>query len=190
MRPDLLLAYADLVEASQPSIAYCREYGIDFAATVPACGGVFLAEVEPHGRTFEPREGAAIAAWCEALAEDAETVLDVVAWPVEQPAHWWTLSGFAPALGMAHAINGATYSFGGALHLHRTPLAWLQAGCNGAVILDPSVGARWLLDLPAPRIAAEDDAHACEIMRARQALTERQTIVVPQGRRQPDREAA
>ena len=190
MRPDLLLAYAELVAASRSSLDYCRANGIDFGATVPGCGGVHVAAIEPTGRHFEPREDGLLAAWCDALAEDAQTVVDVVAWPVEQPAHWWTLSGFAPALGMAHASNAATYSFGGALHLHRTPRAWLQAGCNGAAILDASAGARWLLDLSAPRIAAEDDAHAREIMRARQALTERQTIVVPQGRRQPKREAA
>ena len=190
MRPDLLLARLDLIEISRSSLGYCQTNGIDFGATVPGCGGVHVAGIEPAGERFEPRGDGLLAAWCDALAEDAETVVDVVAWPVEQPAHWWTLSGFASALGMAHAANAATYSFGGALHLHRTPLAWLQAGCDGAVILDPATGARWLLDLPAPRIATEDDAHAREIMRARQALTERQTIVVPQGRRQPKREAA
>lgn len=163
MRIDLLLAYADLVEAALPSADYCRTNGIEYAATVPACGGVHLAEVQPDGRTFEAREGGIMAAWVEAMAEDAEQVLDVVAWPVDQPAHWWTLSGFAPALGMAASVNAASYALGGALRLHRTPLAWLQAGCEGACIVDPVAGPRWLLDVEPPRIAVEDEAHAAEV---------------------------
>lgn len=179
MRVDLLLTFADLVEASRPSVAYCAANGIDFAATVPACGGVFLAEVQPDGRSFLPCAGGALAAWCEAIAEDAEAVLDVVAWPVDQPERWWTLGGLAPALGMAHAVNPASYAFGSPLRLHRTPLRWLQAGCDGAVVLDRHMGARWLLDVPASRIATEDQAHARESVAAMDALVRRQRFVVP-----------
>ena len=184
MRPDLLLAYADLVAASLPSFDYCQANGIDFAATVPAAGGVHLAEVQPEGRTFLPCAGGALAAWCEALAEDAETVLDVIAWPVEKPEHWWTLSGFAPALGMAHAANPATFTFGGMLRLYRTPLRWLQNGCDGAVLVDSHLGARWLLDLQAPRIATEDRQHAREVVAAMDALIGRARFLVPRAERE------
>lgn len=179
MRVDLLLAHADLIEASRPSVAYCRKNGIDFAATVPACGGVYLAEIYADGRTFLPCAGGALAAWCEAIAEDAEAVLDVVAWPVDRPERWWTLGGLAPALGMSFAANPASYAFGSPLRLHRTPLRWLQAKCDGAVVLDRQLGARWLLDVPAPRIATEDRAHARESVAAMDALVGRQRFVVP-----------
>lgn len=179
MRPDLLLARLDLMEASRPSVDYCRAQGVDFAGTVPSCGGVFLAEVEPAGARFEPVEGGRLAAWCDVLAEDAETVIDVVAWPIDQPAHWWTLAGTAPALGLAHAANPATYALGFPLRLHRTPLAWLQAECDGAVILNRLAGGRWLRELEAPRVAAADADHAAEIDAALKAAYPLPRILLP-----------
>jgi hypothetical protein len=49
---------------------------------------------------------------------------------------------FATALGRAFALgedniwNPGTYAFDGWLHVHATPLAWLQAGRRGIVIVD------------------------------------------------------
>jgi hypothetical protein len=65
-------------------------------------------------------------------------------------------------LGLWQAMAPGTYFMGGSLKLHRSPLAWLQAGCDGAAIVDRYLAGRQLLEAPG-RIAAEDKAHGREI---------------------------
>ena len=161
---------------------YLRETGIDYATAEVACGGVFVAPVlavPPNSFTIseEGSEGVVV----EALAEDGVTVLDLVTWRPSSPHRWRTLLGAAPALGMATAVNPATYFGGLPLQLYRTPLEWLQARCDGAVLLDLKRGARWLLDVDniAQTLALRDDAHAAEIQATRIALITRQRLVVP-----------
>lgn len=182
MRLDLLLARARLIEISQPSVIYCRENSIDFSATARACGGVFLAPIKPSGPRFDPRPGGTLAAWCDVLDEDGEEVLDAVAWPVGDPDRVLTLGARAPALGMARAIDPATYTFDQPLPLFRTPLAWLQTGCTGVVLLDHDAGARWLIDLPTSALAVEDWRHGGEIKRWLAAVASKR-IIVPQRER-------
>lgn len=172
----------DMIEIARPSGDYCRANGIDFRASIPACGGLFVSGVQSDGRRFEPCPDGTLAAWCECYAEDAETVLDVVAWSLDQPDRFLTLTGAAPALGMAAAANPATYALGFPLRLHRTPLAWLQAGCDGAVILDQAAGGRWLRDLEPPRLAAEDAAHARDLDAMLKAASPMPRIMVPSTR--------
>ena len=177
---DLLLARAELLNLAQPSVDYCRGQGIDWIATAPACGGLFMAPIRlTPGRRFEFDPDGILAAVCEAIGEDATSILDLVAWSTTKPHRFRTAFGAAPALGMAAACNPATYFGDRPLRLFRTPLAWLQAACDGAVLLDPERGARWLLDIPTSKLAAEDDDHAAEIVRLRQALLDEQSIVVP-----------
>ena len=190
MNADLLRARLDLVRFARPSIAYCRENTIDWVATEPMCGGVFLAPVRFDGPWFDIVEDGEEAVVVEALAEDSTTVMDLVAWPINDPTRFATAIGAASVLGENVAANPSTYFAGAPLRLFRTPLAWLQSGCDGAVILDPTRGARWLLDLPSSRIAAEDDGHAAEIEADRLALVTRQRLVVPIAQPTPTYEAA
>ena len=100
---------------------------------------------------------------CEALAEDGETVIDLVAWPLDRPATVLTMFGRAPLLGLWEAMNPATYFGGKALQMHRTPLEWLQAGCRGAAVVRPEAAARLLFDLDGA-IAGRDERHRRQLL--------------------------
>jgi hypothetical protein len=104
------------------------------------------------------------AAVIEAHGDDAETVIDLVAWPLDAPGRFGSLFGDAMLLGVDRVGNPATYFGGQHLQLYRTPLAWLQAGCAGAVIIDPH-GARFVLRRALGPIAGEDLDHARAIQR-------------------------
>ena len=179
----LLQARLDLVQFARPSIAYCRGLGIDWVATEPMCGGVYIVPARFDGLWFDIVEDGEEAVVVEALADNAVTVVDLVAWPIADPTRYVTAIGAAAVLGENVAVNPTTYFGGVPLRLFRTPLRWLQEGCDGTVILDPARGVRWLLDLASSRIAAEDDEHADELMKARAALFGDQHFVVPRQNR-------
>ena len=79
------------------------------------------------------------------------------------------------------AVQPGTYTFGLPLQIYRTPLEWLQAQCDGIVLLKFEAGLRWLLDIDgiAEMLALRDDAHAAEIAAARRVMVQRQHLVVP-----------
>ena len=88
-------------------------------------------------------------------AEDAETVIDLVAWSAREPGVFGTFLG-AAFLGVDHLLNPASY-VDHPCCLIGMPLAWLQAGCAGAVILDDEK-AREILDVaPGPFTADTPD---------------------------------
>ena len=66
--------------------------------------------------------------------EDAETVIDLVAWSIRDLETFGTLFG-ASILGLDSLMNPASYA-NGPCCLYSSPLAWLQADCAGAVVLD------------------------------------------------------
>ena len=165
----------------QAGARYIREAGIDFNVAQVACGGCFIAPVvavPPRSFTIDESGGDGVVV--EALAEDGQCI-DLVTWRPSQPERWRTLLGVAPALGMAAAVNPGSYFDGLPLQIFRSPEEWLQASCDGAALLDPERGARWLLSLDgiAGTLAPRDDAHAAEIEAARLALATRQRLVVP-----------
>ena len=179
MRADFLLVRCDLIEASQPSVEYCRRTGIDFSSTAAACGGVYLVQARQMGRFFRPDDSGELMAWVDVLAEDAETPIDTIAWALDAPETVLVLTGAAPAIGLNAAVNPASYALDRVLRLHRLPLDWLRSGCDGACIIDRAAGGRWLLDLPPGRWAAEDTAHASELLASMQRLIDRSRFVVP-----------
>lgn len=85
-------------------------------------------------------------------------VLDVAAWPIHRPEKWARLLGRAVLLG--EASLGIARG-GEPVPCWRTPLAWLNAGGDGIVILDPA--SAWLRLRPGPPLLAEDNAHAADI---------------------------
>jgi hypothetical protein len=101
---------------------------------------------------------------CEALDEDCEAVVDLVAWPVDRPRHLLTMFGRASLLGLWEAQNPATYYLDQPLRMHREALGWLQSGCKGAAVAHEVRAARILIDLPG-KIAAEDWKHKRELER-------------------------
>jgi hypothetical protein len=100
----------------------------------------------------------------EALGQDAESIVDLCAWPVGSPDRFATCFGAAALLGADRVTNPATYYAGQHLQIYRTPLGWLRAGCAGAVILDP-IAARFALSHARGPIAGEDLEHAKAIQK-------------------------
>ncbi|WP_131113673.1 hypothetical protein [Lichenihabitans psoromatis] len=182
MSLQLLLARADFVQNARSSVGYCRASGIDWNATLPATGGIFIASIvaEPR-RRFRFQADGTKAAVIEAIAADAESVTDIVAWPVDDPNCVLTMFGTS-VLGEAAAANPSTFFDNRPLRLFRSPLGWLQAGCDGAVILDLPRAARWLRDIDG-RLAAEDTAHALQIEMALLATIKVGRILVPRRHR-------
>jgi hypothetical protein len=174
--PDLplLAACAELNKRAEPTIDwldYIRNTGIDvptvcrFAGVLAVTHCIFYDHrrfdfADPGDREAEP------AAVIEAIGDDAETVVDLVAWPLAAPARFGSLFGDAILLGVDRIANPATYHGGQHLQLFKTPLSWLKAGCTGANIIDP-YGARFVLRRALGPIAGEDLDHA----RALQKLT-------------------
>lgn len=178
----LLEMRAEFLGLARPSVRYCRDHGLDWATIEAACGGVFVAPIRPDRSWFDFDPEGVDAAVCEALADDGVTVVDLVAWLVDDPALWWTAVGMAAVLGEAYANNPAS-GFGGApLRLFRHPLAWLKARCEGTVILHDQRGGRWLMDLPLNAILAEDQAHARHLDAMRSAAARHPKILLRETR--------
>ena len=190
MSASLALAVLDLCETAEHGLDYFRAHGIDMGAVTTATGGVFISPIRiVPPRFFEPDPEGKPAAWCE-VRDDFGSVVDVAAWSMRKPDRVVTLLGRAAVLGAEWAGDPASYLDGSPLRVFRTPLAWLQAQCEGVAVLDMAKAARFLIDTPTPRIAAEDDAHAREIIKAKHALWDAQAVVVPVRNHQPLREAA
>jgi len=156
----------DLDRDRMPTVDYLAEYGINIGAVAGFCGSPTVLPITllPNRRFDLPDHGveAVEGVVIEALGEDGEIVIDLVAWPVADPMDVRTICGAAPMVGTWQAFNAATYVFGAPLVMHRTPLAWLQADCEGAAVVIPSLAARAFLDLPG-RIGAADLAHQREL---------------------------
>jgi hypothetical protein len=190
--PDLpllsLSARAELNRRADPTLDwldYVRNNAIDletvarFATLLAVTHCIFY-----NRRRFDfadPAEREAEAsAVIEVLGDDGETVIDLVAWPLRAPGRFASLFGYVLMLGAARVADPATYFDGQHLQIFKTPLRWLQAGCAGAVIIDPH-GARLKLRRATGPIAGEDLDHA----KAIQKLTELppQCILAPLRRR-------
>ncbi len=176
---DLLQVRASLAATGHLSTAYARRHSIELAAIEVRAGIPVLAALRYQpDRSFD-LDGGTLSIVIEARGENLDEVLDLVAWPLEKPAKFARLYGRAAVLGGAALIGDGFDD--GPLRVHRTPLAWLQSGCAGVVLLDPARGILVLRDAPG-RIAAEDDAHAAELAGLMVASLPLARIVVPEGR--------
>lgn len=179
---NLLRARAAFFNLARPSISYCRHLGLDWLEVEAHAGGVFMLPIQPDGAFFGFDPEGIEAAVISILAEDASTTTDFLAWLPSNPAEWWQVIGTAPALGLAHAVNPATYASNLPLQLYLTPEQWLVERCYGAVLLGLNAGTEWLTKLPlAHTIAVRDDVHARQIdgARRRLGLSRHQRLVVP-----------
>jgi hypothetical protein len=173
VNPTLFEARLDLEPFAIPTPqwrTYARAHALDprriadFAGPLAVAPCIFWRDRFDLADPDDP--DAVLSAVIEArVIEDGEPVaVDLVAWPLDRPDAFATLSGAAEGLGIDAADNPATFFAGKALRIHRTPLGWLRAGCNGAVILKPRTAARWLA-ASTGAIAGDDDAHARLIAR-------------------------
>jgi hypothetical protein len=164
----MLLDYrAELVRRAEPTpewSAYVAAENIDLTVyAFIGILGVTRARFFPD-RRFEFYDDGIPVAVCEVLGDDAETVIDLVAWPVAFPDKFASALGMASGLGTDQAKNPATFFAGQPLLIHRTPLQWIKSGCRGAVILNRLTAPIWLGAALGP-IAGEDLEHARELAR-------------------------
>lgn len=189
---DLLRARAQLYRAAQPHgayLGYMRETGLGLRSLgdpdpiAEHCGCMAVTTIrvdwEGHFEFAHPGEkNVTVAAVIEAFGRDGEALVDLVAWPVEKPDVVHTHLGRASMLGVANVYRATTYIFGKPLQVHRTPLEWLKAGCEGAVVIDPKQAAWTLLEAPG-RIAGQDRRHSEELARIVGSLFDRSRFVSP-----------
>ena len=179
---DALTELYDLERARLATVDYLAVHGIDINKVAGFCGSPTITPItllpsrffdlpNPHDETVE---GCVI----EARGEDRKSVIDLVAWPVANPSDVRTLLGQSPMVGLSVALDTSTYLLSHPLVMHRTPLDWLKASCEGAAVVLPELAARVFLDLPG-RIGAEDLDHAHELRRHLDAMTKRVEIVAP-----------
>lgn len=185
---DILAARAQLYARSWCTPAYCHyvnREGLDVERMLDFAGATAVIPIIDcgHGRFEFGTIGVdPLGFVCEAYAEDGQTTIDLVAWPVDNPGTVLSMFGRAAWLGARAAHNPATYNLGKALEVHRTPLHWLKARCMGAAVVTPKLAAREMMDLPGP-IAARDPAHGRHLLKLAESVVDRNRILVPkQGR--------
>ncbi|MFZ5675869.1 MAG: hypothetical protein ACOZAM_23175 [Pseudomonadota bacterium] len=162
--------------------AYVTANGIDLDALNRHAGVIAIMGCHFFGNgSFEiDEEEGKPAAVIEVYAEDDETAIDVCAWPIGNPDTFATMLG-ADALGIARVVNPATWALGGVLSVHRTPLRWLQAGCQGCCVLDHRYVSVWLGGVPGA-IQAEDIEHARQLDAwLNPPRFDRRRILIPRG---------
>ena len=94
------------------------------------------------------------------------TVFDLAAFYPEEPDRWWLRRGEAVVLGQDYidaARDPNRLTPAEPVPIFRNPLRWLQAGCQGAVLLKPQMAAVALRDVPA--VVAEDEVHGRDLAR-------------------------
>jgi hypothetical protein len=176
---ELRAEFYEQADASAEWLDYIHAEHLDLdpiaaqAGVLAVCRVAFLP-----GRRFDFAEEGVPSAVIEALDEDGETVLDLVAWPLHEPHTVATALGRAGGLGLCQVQNPASYFGNKPLPVWRTPLAWLKAGCCGAVVLDPRSAPGWLSDAPG-LIAGEDIHHARELARILHPFVDPSRVVAP-----------
>ena len=177
--------YDDEQRHWQTTADYRFEHGINISQVAGHCGCPTVTPITllPHRRFDLPNPNDETVEGCviEARAADGETVIDLVAWPIADPADVRTLCGAAPMVGLWSALNPGTYTFNYPLVVYRSPLAWLNADCEGAAVAVPKLAVQTLLEITdiGGRIGAQDAAHAGELRGLLQALVDQVEIVAP-----------
>jgi hypothetical protein len=176
---DLLSDFYDRADPSLDWLAYVRREELATQAIYPFAGMMAVTRVRFFaGRRFDFDDDGIPAAVIGACGADAETIEDLVAWPLSQPMKFATALGRARGLGVDQARNPASFFGGKPLQVWRTPLGWLRAGCRGVVVLDQGAAALWLGDALGP-VAGEDLEHAREIGRLLHPYVDPHRVLFP-----------
>lgn len=104
-------------------------------------------------------------------------LIDIVSFHPDRPYRWRTRRGTATLLG-DRAVRWA-FHLDRAVHVHATPLDWLQAGRTGAVVLDPTT-ARFDL-ATTPKLIVDDEVFAKRLQRMLTAPAPRFEIRLARG---------
>lgn len=179
--PRILLMRRELYAQAEwtPESSDCvKAHGLDLDCINAHTGLFAVCLCQIAGPNFDFFPDGVPAAVIEVLAEDGATVVDLVAWPLDAPDRFATACGEADILGIANMRNPATYAGGKPLAIHRTPLAWLKAGCSGCVVLNAAWGGVWLSRATGP-LLAEDLAHGRELRRVMPKGFDTRRLLVP-----------
>ncbi|UDQ88585.1 hypothetical protein LJE71_20455 [Xanthobacter autotrophicus] len=169
---DLILAGCGIGEAAADDFKQLRDFialeALDLELVETLAGSLMLARCafSPPPRRFHIDPAGELAVVVEVLEiERGERwLVDHVAWPIDRPSEFATAEGRADLLGTDQVDNPASFFGGRPLFVHRTPLGWLRAGCQGVVVLDERrAGARLAGALG--NLLAEDLDHARELHR-------------------------
>ena len=165
---------------SRASIEYVRRHGLDMKAIERDAGAFTVLRVAyPCPDRFDFGGPDDVPSVVIQAHDESGVFADLVAWPIDAPGRFATMFGRVPMLGEGAVQNPATYFLGRPLRLYRTPLAWLQAGCEGAAcILDPRAAAWRLLD-PLGPIACDDARHQREVRTLLRSVADAVQLVVP-----------
>jgi hypothetical protein len=187
-----LLAACDFNLISEPALdtaRWLRTHGVNVGRALNLAGPIIEHDVAIFDKdAFDfaaPDDPQAIRAIIHvAHGDDAETPVDLVAWTRDHPDRVLRCLGAGVALGVDQIQNPASYFAGKPLQIHRTPLAWLLAGCQGIVVLSAD-GVLDRLDRLPPRsepyrLLAEDLDHGVELRPLFAPLRPRVRLFVPQ----------
>lgn len=115
-------------------LSHLKTMGITGAA-ISNAGLIGFSRVDPDGQYWQP-EGFGIPALILPVGpvNSLSSIVDMVAFHTNHPDKWWLRTGHGPLLGY-YEVSRCGF-FGEQLTIYSNPLQWLQAGCDGAVILD------------------------------------------------------
>ncbi len=162
-------------------LSFIRMHGLDLHRIGDFIGATGVLPItEFQGNRFDfarPGEGSP-AFIIEARGEDETRFLDFVAQPLSAPERPLTMFGRVGLLGIWNASNASTYALGGFLVVHKTPLDWLRAGCQGSAIVDPKIAARQLYDLPG-NVCGQDQRHSRQLLAMADGILDRKKFLTP-----------
>lgn len=130
------------------TLQWLLDQGVPFDTLYMAKGAL----VRFNGITFDfDTQGVPVVVF---RCEDCGETIDLAAWSArDHRLATWRHAAFA--LGdVEQCFNPATWFDGGGLRIHADPLEWLQAGCNGIVVLEPR--ACWAHLRHVPRVICAD----------------------------------
>ncbi|MGE3872317.1 MAG: hypothetical protein AB7F74_05100 [Parvibaculaceae bacterium] len=161
---ELLRAREQLYRSTdiKATVALIRQHRLDHETIIAFAGIIAITTCRFDGRGhFRLADKGLKSVVIEARGADAATIVDLIAWPLDDPGRFATVAGF-DVLGADQIINPASYASGSALKAFRSPWAWVQAGCRGCVPLHHQHAGCWLWKALGP-IMAEDAEHRREL---------------------------
>lgn len=183
---DLILAGCGVGGAAADDFEQLRDFiaheELDLPLVETFAGSITLARCAfsppPLRFHFDPAGDLAVVIEALEIERGEPWLVDLVAWPVDQPSKFATAAGRADLLGADQIDNPASFYGGRPLRVHRRPLSWLRAGCQGVVGLDERrAGARLAGALG--NLACEDEEHARQIARMTAGMLSPRRIVFP-----------
>jgi hypothetical protein len=135
--------------------------GVDYDAVIDRAGPIVRRSVcfdSENGRFAVDELGEQAFAQAVHGEDDPEQVIDILAWSAMRPHRYGTFLGYAGLLGSDAALNPASF-VESPCPIWATPLAWLQSGLKGCVVLNAALAAPIFAKAPG-KFQCEHEAHA------------------------------